>query len=190
MSKSKKGSRFEREIPVILSKWWTDGKRSDIFWRVGGSGGRAKRRGRIGSNTKGQHGDICASDPLGEPLIDLITMELKRGYSKFSIADLVDKPGKALQQYEKWFAQVQESHEQAGSFTWMIITRRDHRHGLVFFPKLLWDQLALVSKIGLAYETTGVITFECKSFCVVGMKLQTFLDFVTPDNIKKLSQRV
>lgn len=142
MSKSQKGSSFEREICTSLSKWWSDGTHDDLFWRTGGSGGRAKTRGRKGKRTKGQHGDLAATDLTSQPLIDLLTIELKRGYSKFTVADLLDKANKsAVQEFESWLEQVMESHEQAGTFAWLLIQKRDRRKPLVFFPEKLMKSL-------------------------------------------------
>jgi hypothetical protein len=127
-----KGSSYEREICKRLSLWWTDGKREDVFWRSAASGGRAKVRGRQGKQTHGQHGDICATDPIGQPLIDLFTIEIKRGYSKHTFYDLIDKPkNAALQQVEKWLLQTLESWKHSGSRTWMLIHKRDQREPMV-----------------------------------------------------------
>ena len=146
MARAAKGSAFEREICGKLGMWW-DG-RDDIFWRAAQSGGRAKFRGRKGKDTHGQHGDIIAVDPIGEPLIDLFTIELKRGYSTLTVFDLVDKPPTAAQQgWEKWHQQVRESHEQAGSFSWWIISRRDRRLPMLYMPTNTFDEIGASSGI-------------------------------------------
>ena len=85
-----KGSEFEREFCKDLSLWWTDQERDDIFWRSSNSGGRATVRAKVGRTTAGQYGDVAAIDFDGLPLLELMTMELKRGYSKNTIQDLVD----------------------------------------------------------------------------------------------------
>ena len=132
---SSKGSSYERELCKRLSLWWTGGKRDDVFWRSSGSGARAKVRGRAGRDTAGQHGDMAATDPIGKPLIDLFTVEMKRGYSEHTIQDLIDKPkAGGVQVFEDFLAQTIESYEQAGSRSWMLITRRDRREALVWMP--------------------------------------------------------
>ena len=139
MAKSSKGSAFERLICTELSLWWTDGERDDVFWRTSISGGRATTRGKKGKQTTGQHGDVAATDPIGKPLIDLITIEIKRGYSKSSIQDLIDRSDKSAQQeYEKWIDKAITSSEAAGSDFWMIITRRDQRKAIVLMPQDLF----------------------------------------------------
>lgn len=82
MARRNKGSPFEREICLLLTKWWLrdDDPEDTIFWRTAGSGGRATVRGKRGRRTSKQHcGDIAALDDQGRALTDLITFELKRG---------------------------------------------------------------------------------------------------------------
>lgn len=79
---SRKGSAFERDICKKLSLWWSEGKRDDIFWRTASSGARATQRRKIGRSTYGGDGDICAIDPIGQPLLDKYVFSLKCGYTK------------------------------------------------------------------------------------------------------------
>lgn len=132
-----KGSDFEREVCKRFSLWWTGNRRDDIFWRSQASGARATQR--AGKRTAGQYGDITASDPSGNPLIDLITIEIKRGYSAMTIQDILDRgPAQTAQQeWEKFICQAVGSHNMAGSFAWMILARRDRRTAWVYFPAYL-----------------------------------------------------
>lgn len=199
MARSSKGSKFERDFCTELSQWWTHGKRTDIFWRVQGSGGRAKRRGRGGLDTFGSHGDIAAVDPIGSPLIDLLTIELKRGYSKDSIQDVLDKSIKkpAQQEWEKWFAQVDESMVQSGSYSWMIITRRDQRRSICFMP---WKMLSCLWQISEAdypvplFAFTAMLktnnSFNAAKEKVAGLLLDDFFACVKPEHVIELQQRV
>ena len=77
-----KGGNFEREVAKLLSLWWTDGKREDVFYRSQASGGRFTSRRKTGKDTALQGGDITASDPIGEPLVKEWSIELKTGYGK------------------------------------------------------------------------------------------------------------
>lgn len=138
MSKSAKGGRYERELAVKFSLWWSNNSREDLFWRTGGSGGRAKVRGKQGRRTDGQHGDLSATDESSQPVTRLLTIELKRGYSKHSVADMLDKSNTAaIQEWEKWLLQVKESYLQSGSFSWILVQKRDRREAIVFFPHKL-----------------------------------------------------
>lgn len=135
MGKSAKGAQFERALCKRLSEWWTGGKRQDVFWRSACSGGMATNRAKKGGAAYGQHGDIQAVDPVGKPLMDIFTIELKRGYTKASFVDVFDKPSKCAQsQWEAFMEQAVRSAQQAGSKHWMLIQRRDRREALVFIP--------------------------------------------------------
>lgn len=75
-TKRQKGAAFEREICVALSRWVTDGKRSDVFWRTAMSGGRATRGRKRGEHIR-QSGDITAVAPEGHALCDEFYLECK-----------------------------------------------------------------------------------------------------------------
>jgi len=89
-----KGGGFEREIAVLLSKWWTEGKRDDVFYRSHASGGRFTSRRKTGKDTALQGGDITASDPIGEPLIAAWSIEAKTGYG--TKKKIKDKDGEVV----------------------------------------------------------------------------------------------
>lgn len=123
---ARKGGGFERHICKQLSRWWTGGQRDDVFWRSSQSGGRATQRMKKGLRTYGSYGDIAAVDPIGEPLLKVFTIELKRGRSHGSPGDLIDCPCREVPQpFEQCLAQAMRSAEHAGSHGWMLILRRD-----------------------------------------------------------------
>jgi hypothetical protein len=154
--KSKKGAAFERFICPKLSLWWAG--RDDVFWRSAGSGARATVRGRKGKATAGQHSDMAAIDPIGGPLIDAFTIEMKRGYPKANLHDLFDNTGRcASHPLLEWIAQVVESHNNAGSFSWMIIHRRDRRSALVYMPEVafhIWVKASYPKRRGRLHSGT------------------------------------
>ena len=143
-----KGADFEREIPKELSYWWTNGKRDDVFWRVKGSGSRATSRLRQhGKTTYGQHGDIKAEDPIGAPLLEVVTLELKRGYKKWSFLDVLDRPPmrkgqkkRTLQPFEQFMVQVQEDASATGTHP-VLICKRDKRRKIIVMPLLLFAEI-------------------------------------------------
>lgn len=178
-------------ICTKLSRWWTQGpnEREDVFWRTAGSGARAKTRGRKGRKTYGQSGDVCAIDPIGDPLIDLFSIELKRGYNRCSIMDLMDKGEKAAcQRHEQWFAQAEESHKNAGSFSWWLIVKRDHRDPLIFMPNLAAETI-LDGRQDPKFMPSLLLTADAvhEFYCT---KLDLWLEQVTPKLVKELSKRV
>jgi len=136
-----KGSQFERDICKLLSKWWTGGKRDDVFWRTAGSGARATMRSKKNQNTFGQYGDVQATDPIGQPLIDLCTIELKRGYSQDTFANLLEDStthNAVPCMYAKFIAQAKGDSRKAFTPWWLLIVKRDRRKPIVIFPRTLF----------------------------------------------------
>jgi hypothetical protein len=194
-----KGAGFERDMCRELSKWWTDGQRDDVFWRAAGSGGMAKSRHRFGRKISSQHGDIEAIDFIGKTLTDLMTLELKRGYSKLNIHDFMDWPlhkTKTRPEYEKWFNQAYESMIIGQRPFFFLITKRDGREKLCWYPQPLGRRLrklgAVIPGPVMTVETNPTmktsegyieetITVEC---CL----LSDWLEGVLPSHIKALAE--
>lgn len=72
-----KGSAFEREVCVKLSKWLSGGDQEDIFWRSAMSGGRSTVAFKKGKSHAAQVGDISAVHPLGNQFIKNFAIECK-----------------------------------------------------------------------------------------------------------------
>jgi len=184
-----KGSSFEREICKKLSLWWTYNKRDDVFWRTAGSGAMAKTRSKANKKTFGQYGDIQATDPIGQPLIDMCSIELKRGYSKSSFADVIDKSAKAaVQTFEKFIAQAMEDAFNANSYSWLLITKRD-RHETMIFMSLRFYQGCVDMNHNIR-RASPMVRFKMKkksntTLKIVGIKLDDFLKYIKPSDIKK-----
>ncbi len=177
--KSSKGSAYERDFCKRLSLWWSNGKSDSIFWRTSNSGGRATTRAKKGKGTQNQYGDVCAIDPIGQPLIDVFTIELKRGYSKYTIHDLFDKrKGAAKQQYEKWIEQIQKDHKLSGSRSWFLVTRRDRKREMILMPKIMYRNLFIKN------FTIFVFNDELFSFA----PLDEFFARAKPDDIMELAE--
>lgn len=203
MGRGTSGGQFERKLSAKLSLWWTDGADDSIFWRSHGSGARATKRSKKSKSTFGQYGDICAVKPIGEPLIDFFCMELKKGYSSFSVADLLDRPlaEKHVQQnHEKWFQQTLEAWKASGSFTWLIFQQRKSRQAIVYMP---WNLVQLLKEEGcFASSPKPFATFAINlrlakrsgtkeiDFKFSILTLTNFLESVSPKVIKKLSRKV
>ena len=191
MSKQKKGSEFERRICKKISLWWSDDYHDDLFWRSSTSGARATTRKKSGLKTRGHYGDIAATCPDGERLIDCITFELKRGYSSATFQDMIDKPiHGASQVWEDWINQAQEAWANAGSYAWAIVTQRDRRRELICIPKYFYTDL---KKLGLFSDETepGVVirmpNGEGNPILVFITTMDYFLEEVEPCHIKQLN---
>lgn len=204
MAKGKgKGSAFERDICRKLSLWWTQKEkepRDDIFWRTAGSGARATTRSKKNKKTANSDGDIAALDPIGAPLLHIVTIECKRGYGTKTIADLFDSSKKAaVQEYEKWILQAEQSKCNADTLSWLLIVRRNGREALAIFPQKLMIEIenyqrALFTGAGLncdhftATLTLGSKTKKKNTQALIGMRFDDWLQLVDPQSIHNLDQ--
>lgn len=184
---NQKGSAFERDICKALSLWWSDGKRSDIFWRTSGSGARAKTRSKKGETTFGQYGDVQATDPIGQPLIDLCTIELKRGYSNSSLMDLIDKPKSAAdQQYEKFIKQARQDSANAKTPYWILIVKRNRRETILIMPFRFCSRLKRNPIRTHILNASHSVKMRAPKQRIYATTLINFLRFVKPKHIKEL----
>ena len=184
-SKAYKGGDFEREVCKLLSKWWSKGlgmeERDDIFWRTSQSGGRATQRRKLGMSTFGSYGDIAAVDPIGEPLLKFVTLELKRGSSHGTPWDLFESaPSKAIRPFEAALAQAKTSSEQAGSMGWALIARRDRKEAMIYLDRelgrLLGPHICSYVMFRIGVNPGSTIRFTAH-------RLEDFLYKVTPQKI-------
>lgn len=171
---SRKGSQFERDIARRLSRWWS-GDDDAIFWRTSQSGGRATTRRKSGKATVGQEGDLCATNPLGQAFIDCFVVELKRGYNKFTIADLIDSPRPEKQTYSKWIRKIEDASIRLGNH-WLLIVKRDRRKEVVFFSIGLAHVLGLTDAVD-RIDNIAFVTLDC------------FLEMVSAVKIRKMTER-
>jgi len=181
-----KGSSFERRICKMLGLWWSEGKRDDIFWRTSNSGGRATVRKKKAQDTFGQEGDVQATDPIGQPLIDLCTIEVKCGYGRSSIIDIVDRPmSSAVQIWERWLEQA--SRESRDTGRWMLITKADRREVMIFLSLRLYNllnQTGVQLRRARPYFTITPLTKNRKlRRRIIGTTLEEFMRLVHRDNI-------
>jgi hypothetical protein len=179
-----KGPQFERDVCRQLSLWWSDNNREDIFWRTQNSGGRATTRQKSGKKTFGQYGDIMATDPCGQPLINLITFELKRGYSKDSIQDLIDRK-KGPNKYKEWIEKIIKTSELAGSKYWVLIVRRNARISLLFTSQKFERDLSKIVQNGIDWKISIDCITKESIIPIYGIELDCFLEYVRPSHIYK-----
>ncbi len=186
----RKGSQFEREVASLLSSWWTQDDpepRSDVFWRTASSGGRATQRGKKGKATKNHHGDISATDPIGQTFLDVVVIELKIGYAKSTIADILDAPeGAATQQYEQWIKGLQATLPLSGALYWMLISQRTRRDAVAYFPEEFWDALW---RAGADISPAASFFMEVCGEKVVACKFKTFLACVNRHSIEAIAKK-
>lgn len=181
-----KGGQFERDTCRRLTLWWTgDPDRDVIFWRTSQSGGRVTTRRKSGrASTHAHAGDITAIDPLGAPLTNLITFELKCGYRHANLHDILDRTElNAATIYEEWIAQAQAASKEAGTPYWAVVHHRRGRETILTIPRRLWRALdrTLLSLDGpaLFLETDSISALSCH--------WEGFLSAITPEEICRLS---
>lgn len=183
MSKAYKGRDYEREICKLLSKWWTKGERDDVFWRSSQSGGRATFRTQKGLRTHGSYGDVAAVDPIGEPLLKLLTIELKRGSSYGHPGELLDYSADVTKHpWSVCLAQAIRSSQEANSIGWMMICRRDHRRSIAYVDATVFrhfqgrDHICPRMRFILGNGEDDTNDF-------VGVPLEGFLSAIPPEEI-------
>lgn len=191
-----KGPAWEREVARILSRWWTFGKRDDIFWRTAGSGARATVREKKGKKTPYQYSDITFTDPIGKPLLDLFCIELKKGYGKFDLLEVIDavpvtphtrtlKDGRVLEIKPQgapliiqfWGEICRDAY--FSDRVPMLIFCRQNRKPVVAISKKV--ALVLVDFIGTGLFPT--LTMDIGE-PVVFFNLENFLDWLSPEIIR------
>jgi hypothetical protein len=187
-----KGQNFEREICTRLSRWWTDGRRDDVFWRSAGSGARATTRSKRGRQTANQHGDVTAVDSIGAPLIDLFTIEIKRGYSDSTCQDLLDRrEGAAELYYERWIINAMRDCQLAGAAGWLLIVRRDRHEPLIWMEvvtRSLFDQFRTDLRVQPCCTMTIRLRKPKVQVTIFGMTLENFLMNVKPQTMVELGK--
>lgn len=189
MANSKaKANSFERQLCRELSLWWSDGASEDVFWRSQNSGGRATTRSKKGKTLEGQYGDICATDESGKDFLKVFTVEVKRGYGKDSLHDLIDKPRNGADQtYEKWITQAFRDCKAAGVLYSLIVHKRDRRETCVLAPE---EALKELSALGSYWQVQGKLTYRLKDQAYVLMTLADFVRCVDPDGVRELAAEV
>ncbi len=138
-----KGDDYERQIAKELSLWWTDDLkvRDDIFYRTSGSGARATTRAKQGMTTANSCGDLGYLDKIGKPFVDLVNIELKRGYTKeLSLLAMIDKADKNNVLLD-WIVKSEKEAEQSSRIYSIIIFRRDYATTCICLPSMLMGNL-------------------------------------------------
>lgn len=182
-----RGGDYEREICRKLSSWWLGKQvnRDLVFWRTQSSGGRATIRARTGKGTCIAHcGDIYAMDPIGAALTNLITWELKLGSREANLHDIIDAPGEALQDYQQWIKQAEESSRNARTPYWAIVHHKSRRLDVMTMPASLWKFLGCSELTVLGPVLYMTLPDSGK---IVAVQFDEFLRGVTPKEIRSLS---
>lgn len=198
---TQKGGKFEREVCKALSRWWTHGDRDDVFWRSASSGARATIRRKQNKVTFGQYGDIQATDPIGQPLMDICTIECKTGYASHNLFDLVDKQDMHKPKYESFVLQAITDRLAAKVPYWIIISRRRGRQRMIYVPVAFAQGLARIQhtkrvNFRWPFAKCHCVMIHCSLpkmkllYGILGMPLEDFLKTVKPEHIILLGKEI
>lgn len=181
-----KGSKFERDTCRMLSLWWSGNARDDIFWRSAASGAMATMRRKKNKDTFGQCGDVAAVDPVGLPLLEFATIELKRGYSGVSFNDLLDMPTTCkTRKIDAMLQQVIADATRAKSYTWFLILQRDRRIPVIMIPSPAFFDVFPCRReyVRLRVSLQNGLAVDLRM-----LRLPDFLANVTPQIIRRFMQ--
>lgn len=172
---------FEKDFYAKLSLWWTQhwpSPSQTVF-------------------SLGAHRTVAARDPQGVPLTSTVSIEVRKGYYKRTVADLLDFYENSIDVYEEWFRSAYEKQRVQKTFGWMIAARREHRDPVVFLsqrladrvegmahPKVFSPRLTLQTDTHWKASVNGQVP-EC---VVVVTTLSSWLFSVTPEHIRRLYQ--
>ena len=177
--KAGKGSAFEREVSKQLSEWWTGEEDSSVFWRSQTSGGRATQREKQGKKTHNQYGDITVTDPIGQPLLDVVSIELKCGYNSLDPFSMFDSfLRKPEQNFPKFLHQAHRDSRRAGAPYWWVIHKRDRKHVMIYFPDSFSDVMD-------ECKQRDCVEFRHGKWHFQGMRFEDFLWLCSPEDIKR-----
>lgn len=179
-----KGSAFERQIAKDLSKWWTAGERDDIFWRSQTSGGRATQRKKSGKTTANQEGDLTTMDPIGQPLIDQVSIELKCGYPAFTIEGLINRQ-RLKKSVLKQFVEQCKRETEGTKRIWWLIVKQNLRQELLIFPPAFQEWLRIKGLTRWRKLDHIILRFENEVVCVV--RFYEMLEIMKPELFKERS---
>ncbi len=183
---AQKGSGFERGICKQLSLWWTGGKEDNIFWRSTTSGARATVRAKKGLKTPNSYGDVCAIDPSGDSLINLVSIELKRGYSsQLTIQDLLDSNQAEPLLLKFWKQAERDKAIGERSWSWLIF-QRDRRQACIVFNRTFWNFLtSYTGSLKYSKNFRLLLKIACVSekihYNLYVMRLSEFLHWIDPE---------
>lgn len=185
-----KGGRFELEICSLLSRWWSNGDRDDIFGRTAGSGGRFTSRNKTGKFTAFQSGDVTFTDDIGRPLCQLFNIECKTGYSTrsktkegikevlWSPLDILDSKQNTPVLIRMW-EQCSEDSDKSGRIP-LLIFRRHLRSPCIVFEK---DPTYYMFSEYHGELEEGIELFVRTDPILIITSLKNFMDWISPETV-------
>lgn len=199
---SKKGPKFERTICKMLSLWWSEGERDDIFWRTAGSGGRATVRRKQGKETANSAADMMSAHEDGKPFTKVCLSEIKRGYSdrhkvvknkksgKYGVRKtkggldfltIIDKLDNTKEsEIIAWWRKAESERIATERKYSLIIFQRDQKKACIIMDKVTYGFLCKRNGPYNHRKMTVDFTTEERLSSLVVLKLEDFLGWCNP----------
>ena len=171
-----KGGAFERKICKILSLWFTENEREDVFFRSASSGAMATQRFKKGKPTSGQQGDVTSTDLEGIKFINKFSIELK-SYRDFSLDFLIYK-NKSL--IHTWWEQCDGDANKGNKSPLLIIKKNNKKEVIIFSHDLYKYFCDYFGELSNKLFIVGYINDEY----VMIMLLTDFFEYVDPEVLK------
>jgi len=178
------GNEHEREVCYLLSKWFSYRKDDGLFWRSDTSGGRATSKSKKGIIEPDLFGDITHRKPEGRPLIKLILLEAKKGYTHdTNPLEFFENTKTTNLLYIHW-TQAERDREIAGrKYSWLIFGRKRKRILLMFDYQFFCD----CEPENGEYEGQRLrILDERRGLSLVIVDFKKFLEYLDPMTIHSL----
>lgn len=180
MSRTQKGSQYERDISRKLSLWWSQGAADDWFWRTDTSGGRATTRAKSGLATANAVGDLSSRTEEGALLLREYVIEIKRGYNDIEILPLLDKDNNKSNHFVVWWKKL-TGEAQATQRKPLLIFRRDRAQACIVINHNLYTWFKAFNG---PYPTQRII-FPCEDDILYLFRLEHFLTSINPNTLKQ-----
>ena len=193
---SNKGPKYERKFCKDLSRWWTNGKRDDIFWRTSSSGARATVRLKKGLRTADSYGDVKAEHELGKPLTKTSVFSLKRGYTGkkgknslkwASLLDIIDsiEGTKNEPAIVGWWNELLKIQKDARRKRCFLVFQRDRKKGLIGMAPSVFRQL---ERLNTLYEEEYALIKKTSTVLVL-MPVDNFFTWCKPESLGRKYMR-
>lgn len=182
----RKGAPFENEIASDLSEWFSWSESRDWFRRTEASGGRSTARPKT-DPLYWEYGDITFRHLEGQPLIERLLIECKRGHKEhIKFVDLIDSwnnPRVKNRWILDWWNKAWEETEAAERNFPVIIFKRDFMDKCIIVSRLMIVQLEVFC--GVWGEECLEFRFkeeeEKRDFMVV--RFFDFLNWCSPEDL-------
>lgn len=175
------GSKWERDVCKILSKWINGSEKPYVYWRSAGSGS-------VFTSTNGEAGkefagDIYAIREEGKPLVSFVSIECKSGYDSASL-DKFLKYNKSDHLRDFW-KQCVEDAQISNKFPMLIFKKKGYPTPWVGISNKLYEELKnCLTNIRFIHLHWNENLPDSYFF-----EMKEFFEYVKPETINELSQK-